>query len=90
MTLMGVQSIETYIQQWSLGFIVATANLPTESDAVAQRILAARAASYPQRGVVKQFQDLLALHNLPDLIFLLNSTPSNQCLGGLCQKESVL
>ena len=54
---------------------MATANLPT--DAVAQKILAARAASCPQRGVVKRFQGLLALHNLPDLTTLLNSTPSS-------------
>ena len=54
-TLMGVQSIETYIQQRSLAFIVAMANLP--SDAVAQRILVARPASSPQKGVVKQYQE---------------------------------
>ena len=84
-TLMGVQSIETYIQQRSLAFIVAMANLP--SDAVAQRILVARPASSPQKGVVKHYQELLALHNLPDLTILLNDTPSSNAWKSFVKKN---
>ena len=70
-----VQSMETYIQQRSLAFTVVIANLP--SDAVARRILVARAASSQQKGVVKRYQVFLAMHNLPDLTTLLKTTPSS-------------
>ena len=73
--LMGFRSIATYIQLRSLAFVVTTTNLPI--DTVAWRILTARATSNPQRGVMKCFQELLALHNLPDLITLLDTTPTS-------------
>ena len=60
---MGVQSVDTFVQQISLGFIVATANLPSES--IAMRVLVARAGSSSVKGVVRRFQDLLAKHSLP-------------------------
>ena len=74
-TLMGMQSVDTLIQQRSLGFVMVTANLPSES--IARRVLVARAGSSSVKGVVRRFQDVLAKHSLPDLSTLLSNTPSS-------------
>ena len=75
--LLGIQSIEMLIKQRSLGFIVATANLPPES--VSRRVLAARAASNNAKGVVMRYhQELLTKHSLPYLSTLLRNTPSSR------------
>ena len=68
-TLLGVQSIDASIQQRSLGFIVAI--LPIY---LWTRILVARAASNPKKGVVKRYREILAKHNLTSL---LSTTPSS-------------
>ena len=75
-TLLEVNSIDTSIQQKSLGFIVATANVP--SDSVARRILAGRAASNPKKGVVKYLLELLAKQSLTSLLSTppLSSSPT--------------
>ena len=55
---------------------MATANLP--SDSVSRRVLAARAASNPENGVVRRYQELLAKLSLPDLSTPLSNTSSSK------------
>ena len=71
--LLGVISIEDSIIQRSLGFIVATANLPVDS--LARQVLVARANSPGATGVVKRYGEILEQLNLPDLPALLAAPP---------------
>ena len=66
-----IQSVEDNIKQRMLGFIVSTANLPSDP----RKILMARANSSDPKGVVKRFNEVLSALNLPDLSELLSSPP---------------
>ena len=68
-TLLGSRSVHDLINL--LSFIVSTANLPAE--ALPRRILEARANS--TKGVVSQYQEVLAEMSLSDLSQLLENTP---------------
>ena len=71
--LLGVISIEDNTIERSLGFIVATANLPVDS--LARQVLVARANSPGATGVVKRYGEILEQLNLPDLPTLLAAPP---------------
>ena len=71
--LLVVISIEDNTIERSLGFIVATANLPVDS--LARQVLVARANSPGATGVVKRYGEILEQLNLPGLPALLAALP---------------
>ena len=72
-TLLGVQDIQTLVQQRQLNFIVSVANL--DSNALPRKILSTRSASTTAKGITHQYHQVLNNLNLPDLSYLLSEPP---------------
>ena len=72
-TLLGVQDIQTLVQQRQLNFIVSVANL--DPDALPRKILSARSTSTTAKGITRQYHQVLTNLNLPGLSFLLSEPP---------------
>ena len=72
-TLLGVQDIQTLIQQRQLNFIVSVANL--DPDALPRMLLCARSASSTAKGITRHYQQILSDFNLPGLSSLLSEPP---------------
>ena len=72
-TLLGVQDIQTLIQQRQLNFIVSVANL--DPDALPRMLLCARSTSSTAKGITRHYQQVLSDFNLPGLSSLLSEPP---------------
>ena len=86
--LLGISSIADLISQRSLGFIIATANLP--SDSLARQVLVARAATPNAKGTIKRYRELLSGLSLPELSALLSTPPKNEPWKAFIKKNLAL
>jgi len=72
-TLLGVQDIQTLVQQRQLNFIVSVAYL--DPDALPRKILCARSASSTAKGITSQYHQVHSNLNFSGLSSLLSEPP---------------